>query len=127
LREDRVDVLDSVRLINDDILETELLEYTFFDQADFVARDADLEVLRQKASCDNFRALFLGAREKGNVEVRSPLLEFARPVLQRRFWNNNKVKARGRALVLKISKEGYGLEGFAKALQVGKCELFGVS
>ena len=106
-----------MRLINDDILETELLEYTFLDQANFVARDADLEVLRQKAACDNFRALFLGAREKGNVEVRSPLPEFTRPVLQRRFWNDDEMKARDRALVLKVSEEGYSLEGFAKALQ----------
>lgn len=106
-----------MRLINDDILEAELLEYTFLDQADFVARYADLEFLRQKAASNNFCALFLGAREKGNVEVRSPFLEFARPVLQRRFWNNDKVKARDRALVLKVSEEGYSLEGFAKALR----------
>ncbi len=106
-----------MRLINDDILETELLEYTFLDQADFVARDADLEILGQKAACDNFRALFLGAREKGNVEVRSPFLKFARPVLQRRFRHNDKMKTRERALVLKVSEEGYGLEGFAKALE----------
>lgn len=91
MREDRVDILDSVRFINNDILETELLEHTFLDQTDFVARDADLELLRQKAARNNFRALFLCAREKGNVEVRSPPLEFARPVLQRRFWHDDKM------------------------------------
>jgi hypothetical protein len=117
LREDRVDVLDSVRLINNDVLETELLEHTFLDQTDFVARDADLEILRQKATRDNFRTLFLGAREKANVEVRTPSLELACPVLQRGFWHNDKMEARDRALVLKVSEEGYGLEGFAKALQ----------
>ena len=106
-----------MRLINNDILETELLEHTFLDQTDFVARDADLEILRQKAACDNFCTLFLGTREKGNVEVRTPSLEFARPVLQRRFWHNDEMEARDRALVLKVSEEGYGLESFAKSLR----------
>ena len=29
--------------------------------------------------------------------------------------------------MFKVSEEGYGLEGFAKALQVGECKKFGES
>jgi len=80
-----------VRLVNDDVFETKFLEYTFFDQADFVACDADFEVLRQEPVRDDFCTFLFGTREKGDVEVRTPLFELARPILQRGFWHNDKM------------------------------------
>ena len=80
-----------MRLVDDDIFKTKFLEYAFFDQANFVACDADFEVLWQEPVCNDFGAFFFGTGEKYDVEVRSPLPEFARPILKRGFWNNDKM------------------------------------
>jgi hypothetical protein len=61
LGQQRIDVLDAVRLVDDDILETELLEGRFLDEADLVGCDADFEVLRDEAVRDDVRALFFCA------------------------------------------------------------------
>jgi hypothetical protein len=55
LRKDGIDVLDPVRFVYYDILETEIFERRFFDEADLVVCNADFEILRDEsvrnASC----------------------------------------------------------------------------
>ena len=82
-----------MRLVNDDIVKAKLLEYAFFDQADFVTRNTDFEVLRQETVRDDFGAFFFGACEKRDVEVGTPFFKFTRPILQRRFWYDDQVQA----------------------------------
>jgi hypothetical protein len=82
LRQDGIDVLDAVRFVDDDILETEFLEGRFLDEADLVARYADFEVLRDESVRDDFCALLFCTGEEDNVDIRSPLFELARPILE---------------------------------------------
>lgn len=56
LRKNRIDVLDSVRFVNDDILERKLLQSRFFDETDLVGRYTDFKVLRYQAGGDDFGA-----------------------------------------------------------------------
>ena len=56
LRKNRINVLDSVRLVDDDILKRKLLQSGFFDETDFVGRYADFKVLCYQAGGDDFGA-----------------------------------------------------------------------
>jgi hypothetical protein len=82
LRQEGVDVLDVVRFVDDDILETELLEGGLLDEADLVARDAHFEVLWDESVRNNIWALLLCAGKDNDVDVWSPLFELARTILE---------------------------------------------
>lgn len=56
LRKNGIDVLDSVRFVNDDILERKLLQSGFFDETDLVGCYADFKVLCYQAGGDDFGA-----------------------------------------------------------------------
>jgi hypothetical protein len=45
VRKNGIDVLGTVRFVNDDVLKTEFLEGGFFDEADLIARYAYFEIL----------------------------------------------------------------------------------
>jgi predicted enzyme involved in methoxymalonyl-ACP biosynthesis len=89
LREDGIDVLNSMRFVDDDILEAEFLERRFLDEADLITCYADFEVLRDESVRDDFCALVFCTSEEDNVKVRSPLFELARPILESCFWDDN--------------------------------------
>jgi len=74
--------------VDDIIFEAELLEGRFLDEANFVTRDANVEILRNEPICDDLCALFLGASEDDNVHVRGPLFELTRPILRGRFGDD---------------------------------------
>jgi hypothetical protein len=78
-----------MRFVDDDILETEFLECRFLDEADLVTGYADFEVLRNESVCDDFCALVFCTGEEDNIEVRSPLFELARPILESCFGDDD--------------------------------------
>ena len=80
--EDGVDVLDAVRLVDDDVLERELLECALLDETDLVGGDADFKVLGDEAARHNLRTLLLRPSEDDGLEIGRPLLELALPVAQ---------------------------------------------
>lgn len=54
LTEQGIDILDSMRFINNDVFPTELLERRLFSQTHFVRSDHDIKVLRQNTLVDDF-------------------------------------------------------------------------
>lgn len=116
LRKNRVDILDPVRLVDHDILETELLQRRFLDKTDFVRSDADIEVLRDETGGDELRALFLRAGENDGTDVWRPLTELPGPVLEGRFRDDDEMGAGGICLVFQVGEERDGLKGFAETL-----------
>lgn len=105
-----------MRLVNDDILEAELLQGGFLNETNFVRRDADVEVLREETSSDEIGTLFLGTREYDSVDIWRPLLELARPVLERRLRNDDEMRAGYVGLVFEVGEEGDRLKCFSEAL-----------
>jgi hypothetical protein len=103
LREDRIDILDSMGFVDDDILERKFLQSSLFDQAHFVRSNTDFEILRNEPASNNFRAFFFGAGQSDNVEIRGPLLEFTMPVLEGRLGDDNEVRPRDIPVVFKVS------------------------
>ena len=89
MREDGIYVLDSMGFIDDNILETEFLERRFLDEADLVTCNADFEVLRDESVRDDCCALVFCTGEEDNVEVRGPLFELTRPILEGCFWDDD--------------------------------------
>jgi hypothetical protein len=59
LRKDGIDIPDPVRFVDYDILETELLERRFFDEADLAVCDAAFEILRDESVRNDFCARLL--------------------------------------------------------------------
>lgn len=53
LTEHRVDVLDAVRLVDDDVLPRELLERALLAEAELVRRDEDVKVLGEDLLLDD--------------------------------------------------------------------------
>ncbi|KAI3476086.1 hypothetical protein L1887_62392 [Cichorium endivia] len=115
LGEHRVDVLDAVRLVNDDVLPRELLERALFAQAHLVGGDEHVKVLGQQVFVDDLVALLLGALEGDHVEAGHPALELAVPVVQRRLGHDDEVEAGRVAEVAEVAEEGDGLERLAEA------------
>ncbi len=60
LREDGVNILDPVSLVDDDIFKGKLLERGFLDEAYFVGRDANFEILRHQLIGDDLGTFILG-------------------------------------------------------------------
>lgn len=116
LRKNRVDILDPVRLVDHDILETELLQRRFLDETDFVRSDADIEVLRDETGGDELRALLLRAGENDGADVRRPLAKLAGPVLESRFGDDDEMGAGSVCLVFQVGEERDGLKRFAETL-----------
>lgn len=106
-----------MRLVDDDVFEAKFLECALLDEAYFVGRDADLEVLGDQAIGNDFCALLFAAGEDDDAEVRGPLLKFAGPILESGFWNNNKVWPGRIRLMLQVSKKRDRLESFSETLQ----------
>jgi hypothetical protein len=94
-----------MRLIDDDILERKLLEGAFFDKANLVGRDADLEVLRDKPSRYDVGTFFFGACENDGVDVWGPSLEFAGPVLKGGFGNDDEMWTGNKSVMFEIGEE----------------------
>ena len=69
LGEDRVNVLEAGRPVDDDVLQRELLERALLYQADLVRGDDHVEALWQQARRDRFRAFFLAACQQDCVHV----------------------------------------------------------
>ena len=59
MRKDGINVLDPVRFVDYNILETELLERRFFDEADLMVCDADFDILRDESIRNDFCARLL--------------------------------------------------------------------
>ena len=76
-REDGVDVLDAVRLVDDDVLERELLECRALNQAQLVSSDADFEILRQQSVRDASRAFLFGSSHDCDIKVWRPHFELS--------------------------------------------------
>ena len=104
-------------LINDDVLETELLESALLDETDFVRGNADVEVLRDESIGDDLGTLFFGAREQQDVDVGRPVLELTSPVLQRGFRYDDKMGAVYLTMMLEVGEEGNRLESFSETLE----------
>jgi hypothetical protein len=94
-----------MRLIDDDILERKLLECTFFDETNLVRCDANLEVLRDKPSCYDLATFFFGASENNDVDVWGPSLEFAGPVLQGGFGDDDEMWTGSGSMMFEIGEE----------------------
>lgn len=73
------------------ILETTLLEYTLFDEADLVTCGADVEVLQDGGVGDNVGTCFFHAGEDDDADIRLPPFELTSPVLQGGFPDKNKM------------------------------------
>ena len=89
LGEDRVDVLDTVGLVDHDVLKRKPTKGALFNQTYFVGRDADLEVTVNESVVDYLCSLLLRTCKDGNIEIRRPLLKFSSPILQCRLWYND--------------------------------------
>jgi hypothetical protein len=103
-REHGIDVLDAVRLVDDDVLERELLEGGLLDETNFIRCHADFEVLRDEAGRDDLRALLRAAKDD-DVRVRRPLPELASPVLEGGLGNGDEVGPRNVAVVLEVGEK----------------------
>ena len=134
LAEHRVDVLDAMRLVDDDVLPRELLERTLLAQAELVRRDQDVEVLRENLVLDDdglrvqrqrvrFQLgnsgtypLLLAAAEHDDVEAGDPLLELAVPVVERALRHNDEVRALDALEELEVAEERDRLQRLAESL-----------
>jgi hypothetical protein len=92
LLQEGVNVLNAVRFVDDDVLETELLEGGLLDEADLIARDAYFEVLGDELVRNNVCVLLLCAGKDDDVDAWSPLFELARPILKGRFGDYSKMR-----------------------------------
>jgi len=126
LREDRIDILDAVRLVDNDILKRELFECRLLDKTHLICRYADLEVLRNEAVGDDLCTLVFRPRKENDVKIRRPPFEFAMPILEGRLGNDDKMGAGNVPVVFEISEEGDGLQSFTETLSTGirYCDTF---
>ena len=83
LREDRIDLFDSMGFVDDG--------------------NTDFKILRNKPASDNFRALVVESSQGDNVEIWSPLFEFTVPILECGLGYDDQVRARDIPVVFKIS------------------------
>lgn len=83
LGKDGVDILDTMGLVDDDILERKFLERALFDETYLVASDAHVKVLGYQTCRDDFSTFLLRSGQEHYVRPRCPFFELARPVLQR--------------------------------------------
>jgi hypothetical protein len=92
LRQYRVDILDPVRLVDDNIFERKLLEGGFLDETNFIGRYADFEILRNQPLGDDIGTFLFSSSEEYDVEFRGPVSKLASPILQGRLGNNNEMR-----------------------------------
>lgn len=130
LGEHRVDVLDSVCLVDDDVFPGELLESRLFAETELVRRDEHVERLGHdlgrnhrrldnqhgSSSGDGTHSLLLVALEKHNVEPGHPALKLARPVLKRTLGHNHEMGTMDALVKLEVAEEGDGLQRLAESL-----------
>ena len=105
LREDGIDVFDSMGFVNNDIFERKFLQSSRFDQAHFIRGNTNMEILSNEPGSNNFRTFVFSASQHGKAEIRSPLLEFTVPVLKCRLGYNNQVRPRDISVMFEISQE----------------------
>jgi hypothetical protein len=95
-------VFDTVRLVNDDVLERKLFEYRFLNQAHFVGGDANFKVLWQQSVGNDFGSFVFRAGEGDDIKVGCPSREFASPILEGGFGNDDEMWARNIAIMFEI-------------------------
>lgn len=131
LTQQRIDVFDSVRLIDDDVLPTKLLQGRLFSDTDFVRGDEDVEVLGEDSfidhgilsgyqygvGCQFTYPLFLGALQNQSVEPRNPFGDLSAPVIQRGLWHDDEMRTGDLLVEFQISKKGDSLQSFPQTLQ----------
>ena len=100
-----VDVLDAMRLINCDVFEGEFLERGLLDQTQLVCGDADFEVLREEPIGDDFCALLLSTCQDSDIEVWGPFFKLPRPILERRFWDDDQMRTVIVSVVFQVRQE----------------------
>ena len=83
-----------------------------------IGGDPNLEIQVKELLADDLTALFLCTAEDDDVEIRHPSHELTGPVLNSRFWDDNKMGPRIALEVLQVSKEGYGLQCLANCCGV---------
>lgn len=116
LGQDRVDILDPMRLINDDVLPGQLFERGFLALADLVRSDTHIEPLSQDRLLANGGTLILVTAEDDCAEARDPVRKLARPVVERRFGHDNQVRAGDIAVNLQVAEKRDCLERLAETL-----------
>ena len=117
LRQNGVGVFDTVGLVDDDVLKGELLQRGALTQAQLIRGDENVKILRNEPVGDDFRSLFLGSCQDGDIDVWCPIGELPSPILQCRLRYNNQMRTVDVLVVLQVGKEGDGLERFAETLQ----------
>ncbi len=114
LREHRVDVLDTMRLVDYDVLEGELFQGGLLDETDLVRGDADVEVVGDEPVLDRSRAFLFGARDDDTSLFRRPSFELLSPVLKGRLWDDDEARAWSVAMMPKVTEERYCLQCLSK-------------
>jgi hypothetical protein len=102
-----------VRFVDDDVVETKLLEGGLLDEADLVATDAYFEVLRDESVRNNVCALLLCASKDAEIDDWSPLFELAGLILECRFGDDNEMPARNAEIIPQVDC----LKAFTKTLK----------
>jgi hypothetical protein len=118
LGEKRVDILDTVGLVNGNVLPAELFQRRLFTQTHFVRRDEDVKLLGKNLVRNELGTLLLGALEDEHTEAGHPFLDLTRPVVQCRLGDNDEVGAGRAAVELEVAQEGDGLQCLSEALGV---------
>lgn len=139
LTEHRVDVLDAVRFVDDDVLPGELLESALLAEAELVRGDEDVEGLRQDLALHDFGlresgsasvsikqrtkprektyALLLATAKHDYVESRNPAFKLASPVVESTLRDDDEMRAMNATVELEVAEEGDRLECLAESLQ----------
>lgn len=73
---------------------------------------------RARFSClqTQTHSVFFGTLKYGSPESRDPFLDFPRPIVQCRLWDNNEMRAGGALVELEVSEERDGLKSFTQTL-----------
>jgi hypothetical protein len=134
LRKHRVDVLDTVGLVDDDVLPGELLEGGLLAEAELVRGDEDVEGLGKDLGGDNFGLrrrdesvrvsreedwtypLFLPSLEEDDVESRDPVGKLPGPVVERTLGDDDEVRTVDLLVELEVTQERDRLERLSKSL-----------
>jgi hypothetical protein len=110
-----------MRLVDDNVLPTELFERRFFADAEFVGRDENIKLLGEDDVVDLLRLetsapptrqrgrwtypFLLRSGQDGGSESRDPFVDFPVPVVQCGFRHNDEVRSRDPLVKFEVSQE----------------------
>src|SRR5450432_3999249 len=104
----------STYLVDYNVLPSKLLQMSLLSQNHFVTGNADIEFLINKPIVDKCVALIFGSLKNQNVDLRRPFGKLSLPVVERRFWDRDQMRASDTHDMSQIPEERNSLQSLAQ-------------